>query len=162
MGPVRRAVIDVGTNSIKLLVAEVDGAEVRPLLEQSKQTRLGQGFYPDHILQPGPIAQTTSAITEFAAKADELGAGRPLVVATSAVRDAQNQKELISAVEEGCRLAVRVLSGDEEAAFGFKGVTSDSRLAEESLLLLDVGGGSTEFMVGQHKKMQFAQSFQVG
>jgi len=160
--PVRRAVIDVGTNSIKLLVAEIDGPEVRPLLEQSKQTRLGQGFYPAYVLQPDPIAQTTLAIKDFAAKAAELGAGRPQVIATSAVRDALNQQELISAVEQGCGLAVRVLSGEQEAAYGFKGVTSDARLALEALLLLDVGGGSTEFILGCRKEMHFAQSFQIG
>ncbi len=158
----RRSVIDVGTNSIKLLVAEIAEREVRPLLEQSKQTRLGQGFYPAHVLQPGPIKQTASAVAEFAGKAAELGASGPLVVATSAVRDAQNQKELISAVERACGLTVRVLSGEEEASYGFKGVTSDGRLADEPLLLLDVGGGSTEFILGQHKKMHFAESFQIG
>jgi exopolyphosphatase / guanosine-5'-triphosphate,3'-diphosphate pyrophosphatase len=158
----RRAVVDVGTNSIKLLVAEVIGPEVRPVLEESKQTRLGQGFYPAKMLQPGPIAQTAMAIAEFGAKAAELGAGSPRVVATSAVRDAQNQQELISAVKQACGLVIRVISGEEEANYGFKGVTSDPRLAKEPLLLLDVGGGSTEFILGQHDRKHFAKSFQLG
>jgi exopolyphosphatase/guanosine-5'-triphosphate,3'-diphosphate pyrophosphatase len=162
MKPVRRAVIDVGTNSIKLLVAEVTADEVRPVLEESRQTRLGQGFYPAHVLQPGPIAQTAKAIAEFAAKSAGLGASSPRVVATSAVRDAGNQLELISAVEQASGLVIRVISGDEEASYGFKGVTSDPRLAKEPLLLLDVGGGSTEFILGQHDQKHFAESFPLG
>ena len=162
MKPVRRAVVDVGTNSIKLLVAEFNGFEVRPLLEESKQTRLGQGFYPTHVLQPGPIAQTVEAIAAFRAKAAELGAGAPKVVATSAVRDARNREELISAVKQACGLLIRVISGEEEADYGFKGVTSDPSLAKELLLLLDVGGGSTEFILGQGHQKHFTQSVQLG
>jgi exopolyphosphatase/guanosine-5'-triphosphate,3'-diphosphate pyrophosphatase len=162
MKPVRRAVVDVGTNSIKLLVADVTGAEVRPVLEESKQTRLGHGFYPAHVLQPGPIAQTAKVIAEFAAKTAGLGAASPRVVATSAVRDAHNQQELIAAVKQACGLVIRVISGEEEADYGFKGVTSDPGLATEPLLLLDVGGGSTEFILGQHDQKHFAKSFQLG
>lgn len=162
MKPARRAVIDVGTNSIKLLVAEVSGPDVRPVLEQSKQTRLGQGFYPAHLLQPGPVAQTAAAIADFATQARELEAEPPVVVGTSAVRDARNRQDLISAVHQASGLSVRVLSGEEEAGYGFKGVSSDPRLARKSLLLLDVGGGSTEFILGRQRKMLFGTSFQIG
>jgi len=162
MNAARRAVIDVGTNSIKLLVAEVTGTQVRPILEESRQTRLGQGFYPAHVLQPGPITQTAAAISEFAAKAAELGAGSPRVVATSAVRDALNKEELVSAVKQACSLEISVISGEEEANYGFRGVTSDPRLAKGPLLLLDVGGGSTEFIVGQNGRNHLAESFQLG
>jgi exopolyphosphatase / guanosine-5'-triphosphate,3'-diphosphate pyrophosphatase len=162
MKAVRRAVIDVGTNSIKLLVAEVTGREVRPLWEESRQTRLGRGFYPQRVLQAEPIAHTIRAIAEFAAKTAELGAGKPRVVATSAVREARNQMELAAAISETCGLAVRVITGEEEARYAFIGVTSDPELAREPLLLLDVGGGSTELILGQYTKTHFAQSFQLG
>jgi len=158
----RRAVIDVGTNSIKLLVAEVQGSTVRPIWEQSKQTRLGQGFYPEHRLQPGPIAHTAKAIAEFAAKAAELGASKPQVVATSAAREAVNQIELSSRVRETCGLTLRVITGEEEARYAFLGVNSDPELTREPLLLLDVGGGSTELILGQHTQMHFAHSFPLG
>src|SRR5262245_55477257 len=84
MGPVRRAVIDVGTNSVKLLVADVSGREVVPLLEESKQTRLGQGFYSTHQLQPQAISLTASAVARFAAKAREHLAVSIRGIATSA------------------------------------------------------------------------------
>src|SRR5579871_5049030 len=98
MSHARRAVIDVGTNSVKLLVADVGGREVHPICEESKQTRLGQGFYETHRLQPEPIAKTAQAVMKFAARARELGAQRIRVIATSAARDATNPQELISAL----------------------------------------------------------------
>ncbi|HZR16506.1 MAG TPA: hypothetical protein VFE51_04200 [Verrucomicrobiae bacterium] len=162
MTPVRRAVIDVGTNSVKLLVAEVDERQVQPLLEQSKQTRLGRGFYPEHVLQAGPITQTAQAVAEFADQARQHGATKVQVVATSAARDARNQRELLSAIEAACGLPVRVLTGEQEADYGFQGVTSDPRLAHESLLLLDVGGGSSEFIVGRDGEKHLAHSFDLG
>ena len=97
MKTVRRAVIDVGTNSIKLLVADVDGHQVQPVWEASKQTRLGRGFYQSHRLQPAAIAQTARAVAEFATAARERTARSIRIVATSATRDALNAQELTSA-----------------------------------------------------------------
>src|SRR5438876_5996302 len=98
-GPVRRAVIDVGTNSVKLLVAEVSGRHVAPVVERSEQTRLGRGFYQTHRLQPAAITHTGQAVAGFAVQAHELGAVATRVIATSAARDAVNQAELITAIE---------------------------------------------------------------
>src|SRR6266542_1659077 len=86
-GSVRRAVIDVGTNSVKLLVAQVSGRDVDPLLEQSKQTRLGSGFYETHRLQPATIARTARAVAEFVRNAAEWSVVSTRVIATSAARD---------------------------------------------------------------------------
>lgn len=159
---VRRAVIDVGTNSVKLLVAELGDGSVRPVVEQSKQTRLGSGFYPEHVLQEGPMNQTAEAVATFALLARQQGAARVQVVATSAARDARNQRELLSAIETASGLPVRILTGEEEANYGFQGVTSDPRLTQESLLLLDVGGGSSEFIVGKGQAKHLAHSFELG
>src|SRR5438105_10908305 len=90
---VRRAVIDVGTNSVKLLVAEVAGNRVEPLVERSEQTRLGQGFYETRRLQPAAIAHTARVVAAFAEEARKLGATRTRVIATSAARDAVNPAE---------------------------------------------------------------------
>jgi len=86
----RRAVIDVGTNSVKLLVADVIGREVRPVHEESKQTRLGKNFYESHRLQPEAIAKTAEAVWEYAEIARERDAESVRVIATSAARDAVN------------------------------------------------------------------------
>ena len=118
MEAARRAVIDVGTNSIKLLVADVS-QDVRPVLEESKQTRLGRGFYNSHRLQPEPIANTAKAVAVFASKARDLGASSIRVIATSAARDAVNAAELVSAIEQASELKVEIISGEQEAEWAF-------------------------------------------
>lgn len=158
----RRAVIDVGTNSVKLLVADIQGRDVRPVCEDSKQTRLGQGFYETHRLQPEPIANTAAAVTNFSARARELQAGSIRVIATSAARDAQNAQDLVSAIETASQLKVEIISGEQEAEWAFRGVTSDPQFAGQPLLLLDVGGGSTEFILGHDDEIHFRQSYPLG
>ncbi|HLH52016.1 MAG TPA: Ppx/GppA phosphatase family protein [Verrucomicrobiae bacterium] len=162
MSSPRRAVIDVGTNSIKLLVAEVVRGQVTPVLEESRQTRLGKGFYPAHVLQQGPINESALAIAEFARRAADLGVEHPRVVATSAMREAYNRDALVAAVEQSCALPIRIISGEEEADYAFRGVTSDPRFKSDPLVILDVGGGSTEFILGQGERKHFAMSFKIG
>ena len=162
MSPVRRAVIDVGTNSIKLLVAEIDGRDVRPLWEDSKQTRLGSGFYKTQQLQPEAIVNTAKAVSDFAAQARAMNAESVRVIATSAARDAANAQDLISVVEQTSDLKMQIITGEQEAEWAFQGVTTDPKLAREHLLLLDVGGGSTEFILGQGENMHFRHSFPIG
>lgn len=162
MSQTRRAIIDVGTNSVKLLVADVAGREVHPVCEESKQTRLGQGFYETHRLQAEPIANTARAVANFAARARELNAVSIRVIATSAARDALNAQDLVSAIETASGVQVEIISGEQEAEWVFRGVTTDPQLAGLPLLLLDVGGGSTEFILGQGGQMHFRQSFPIG
>jgi exopolyphosphatase/guanosine-5'-triphosphate,3'-diphosphate pyrophosphatase len=158
----RRAVVDVGTNSIKLLVADVAGHDVSPILEDSKQTRLGQGFYETHRLRAEAIARTAEAVAEFAETARKREAKSLRVIATSAARDAKNQRELTAAIEQAANLKVEIISGEQEADWAFQGVTTDSELAKVPLLLLDVGGGSTEFILGQGDRKHFRRSYPIG
>jgi exopolyphosphatase/guanosine-5'-triphosphate,3'-diphosphate pyrophosphatase len=162
MQEIRRAVIDVGTNSIKLLVADVAGRDVQPVYEESQQTRLGQGFYETHRLQMEPIAYSANAVADFARTARKHGAQSIRVIATSAARDAVNPEDLISAIEAASRLKVEIISGEREAELAFQGVTTDPELAKATLLLLDVGGGSTEFILGQGEHKHFTHSFTLG
>jgi len=162
MEAVRRAVIDVGTNSIKLLVADVRGREVTPIHEDSKQTRLGKGFYETHRLQPETIARTAEAVAEFAATARENNSQSIRVIATSAARDAMNPTDLTLAIERASGLKTELISGVREADWAFQGVATDAELAGQPLLLLDVGGGSTEFILGHGQKKSFAHSFPLG
>lgn len=162
MSSVRRAVIDVGTNSVKLLVANVDGHEVQPVREDSKQTRLGRGFFETHRLQPEAIAKTTLAVARFADDARSLKAESIRVIGTSAAREASNPIDLISAIHDATALPLEIISGEQEADWAFQGVTTDPALAQLPLLLLDVGGGSTEFILGHGEKKHFRQSFRLG
>jgi exopolyphosphatase/guanosine-5'-triphosphate,3'-diphosphate pyrophosphatase len=160
--PKIRAVIDIGTNSIKLLVGEVSGRHVRPLWEESEQTRLGRGFYEAHKLQTVAMAETTQAVVKFLATAQRLQAGSLRVIATSAVRDAHNAAELTGSIFRATGLPTEIISGEQEADLAFQGVTSDPTLAEALLLILDVGGGSTEFILGEGSAQHFRHSFALG
>ena len=162
MHATRRAVIDVGTNSVKLLIADVTGAIVRPVHEESRQTRLGQGFYETRRLQPEPIAHTAEAVWHFAETARDRSVESLRVIATSAARDALNPEELITAIDRACGLKTEIISGAREADWAYRGVSTDPHLAQAPLLLLDVGGGSTEFILGHGTQKSFARSFPLG
>lgn len=162
MATVRRAVIDVGTNSVKLLVADVTGREIAPVHEESRQTRLGKGFYQTRRLQPDPIARTAEAVSEFAETARKENAVSLRVIATSAARDAVNASDLTDAIFRTSGLKTEIISGDHEASLAFQGVATDAELAKHPLLLLDVGGGSTEFILGYGQQKTFAHSFPLG
>ena len=157
-----RAVIDVGTNSVKLLIGEVLGHQVRPLLEDSNQSRLGSGFYESHRLSHAAIARTVKAIAGFAAEATRQGVSSIRVIATSAARDAENGEELISAVRAACGLPVEIISGEQEADWVFLGVATDPALSDHALLIVDAGGGSTEFVLGEGRHAHFRRSFRLG
>ena len=158
----RRAVIDVGTNSIKLLVADVAGRDVRPVHEESRQTRLGQGFYQTRQLQPESIARTAEAVREFSEIAREQAAQSIRVIATSAARDAMNAADLTRAIERASGLQTEIISGTREAEWVFQGVATGVEFCQRPLLLLDVGGGSTEFILGHGAQRSFAHSFPLG
>src|SRR5580704_320820 len=133
MEAVRRAVIDVGTNSIKLLVADVSGRDVQPVHEESRQTRLGSGFYGVRRLQPEPVARTAEAVWEFAEIARERNAASIRVIATSAARDAVNSGDLTAAIERACGLKTEIITGAREAEWVFQGVSTDGDLAKHPL-----------------------------
>src|SRR5271169_1857295 len=162
METIRRAVIDVGTNSIKLLVADVVGRDVHPVHEESRQTRLGRGFYETRRLQPEAVACTAEAVWEFAQTARERNAESIRVIATSAARDAMNPADLTDTIHRASGLKTEIISGAREAEWVFQGVTTDAELAKQPLLLLDVGGGSTELILGHGTKKIFAHSFPLG
>src|SRR5512135_2187831 len=102
MASVRRAVIDIGTNSVKLLIGEVSGGHVEPLLEHANQSRLGSGFHETHRLSPAAVARTAEAVARFAAEANRHAVSAIRIIATSAARDAVNADELVSAVRAAC------------------------------------------------------------
>ena len=157
-----RAVIDIGTNSVKLLVAEISGGRIDPLYEGSEQTRLGAGFYETHRLLPEAIAKTAEAVRAFLENAQRFGPVTLHVIATSAARDAVNQSELVEAIQRATAKELSVISGDQEAEWAFTGVASDPQLAQQPLLVMDIGGGSTEFVVGAKGERRAGRSFQVG
>lgn len=137
---IRVAAIDLGTNSTRLLVADVEDGRVEEVLRRSVVTGLGEGVDARRRLLPRPIARVRNVLTDYRRDADRLGAERVLAVATSAVRDAENGEAFLGEVEWSYGFATRLLSGDEEAALTRRG----AGVTGERSLLLDVGGGSTE------------------
>jgi len=140
----------------------VDEQRIVPVWEESKQTRLGQGLYQSHRLRPDAIAQTATAVGAFVTAARGRDSTSVRIIATSAARDAVNAQELTNAIEQTAGLNVEILSGEQEADLVFKGVTTDPSLARVPLLLLDVGGASTEFVLGHGEHQHFRASFPLG
>jgi exopolyphosphatase / guanosine-5'-triphosphate,3'-diphosphate pyrophosphatase len=143
----RVAAVDLGTNSTRLLVADVENGAVEEVVRRTVVTRLGEGVDARRRLLPVPVARVRNVLSDFRREAEALGAERTLAVATSAVRDAENGEAFLGEVEWSYGFATRLLSGDEEAALTRAGV---GRVAADTLLL-DVGGGSTELVVGESR-----------
>ena len=147
---------------MKLLVAEVDGPIVTPILETSDQTRLGQGLYETGRMKPEAIAETARAVAKFAALAAENHAGAPRVFATSAAREAANRDELVAAIQTTAGLQAEIISGNQESEWVCRGVSSDPRFNGRQLCILEVGGGSTELILGEHGHLSFSQCYPIG
>jgi exopolyphosphatase/guanosine-5'-triphosphate,3'-diphosphate pyrophosphatase len=157
----RVAVIDVGTNSTRLLVADVADGRVSPLDRRSTVTRLGRGVDLSGHLSAEAIEDVCAAIGDYVGTIEELGAGTVDAIATSAVRDADNGSAFIAELRERFALSARVLDGEEEARSTYLGATSEA-LPTEPTLVVDIGGGSTELIVGSGREISFHDSLQVG
>jgi exopolyphosphatase/guanosine-5'-triphosphate,3'-diphosphate pyrophosphatase len=140
----------------------VEGVIVTPLAELSLQTRLGRGLYKNHLLRAEAIAETAEAIRGFVAEAPRLGATSVQVLATSAAREAHNAAEFLAAVRAATGLDVEIIPGEREAELAFAGVTTDPALHAQAILLMDVGGGSSEFILGCGHELSFRHSYRVG
>ena len=143
----RHSVVDVGSNTIHLLVGEVDDGAVLPITGEKVSARLGAGVEKTGRLDEGRLALATEAITLFVSIAAMNGAPSPEILATSAVRDAENGEELVERVWEATGLKMRLISGQIEAALGFRGALSAVR-REGKVLVVDLGGGSAQLILG--------------
>ncbi|WP_330296724.1 Ppx/GppA phosphatase family protein [Streptomyces sp. NBC_00503] len=162
----RVAAVDCGTNSIRLLVADLDPetGEFAELDRRMTVVRLGQGVDKTGRLAPEALERTFAACREYAAVIKELGAERVRFVATSASRDAENRDEFVRGVLDILGVEPEVISGDQEAEFSFTGATKELKGTdhlEKPFLVVDIGGGSTEFVVGE-EHVRAARSVDVG
>ena len=142
----RVAAVDLGTNSTRLLVADVDGDRLDEVVRRLTITKLGEGVDERRRLLPLPIARVRNCLTEYRRELEALGATRTLAIATSAVRDADNGEAFLGEIEWSYGFTTRLLDGDEEAALMVRGVTAGRRL-DAGTLLVDIGGGSTELVL---------------
>jgi exopolyphosphatase/guanosine-5'-triphosphate,3'-diphosphate pyrophosphatase len=162
--PMRVAVIDIGSNSTRLLIADVqDGRVTAELARHSQVTRLGAGVDAEGHLRKDAMERVYATLGQYKAEIDAEGCDRGLAVLTSAVRDSANGAEFAETVRTRYGVEPRVLSGDEEARMTFRGATSERDPADTTpILVFDIGGGSTELVIGAANQVQFHVSTQAG
>ncbi len=157
----RVAAIDQGTNTTRLLVADIERGSLEEVVRQSRITRLGEGVDRRRRLLPLPVARVRNCLSDYRRTLESLGAERALLVATSAVRDAENGEAFLGEIEWSYGFATRLVSGEEEAVLAFRGVGA-GRSFTEPTLVVDIGGGSTELVVGDGDGVRAAASVDLG
>ena len=157
----RVAAIDCGTNSIRLLIADIDGNNFREIVRDMEIVRLGQGVDQTGQFHPDAIARTLAAVDKFAAEIAKRGVEKIRFCATSATRDATNRHLFVDGVRERLGIELEVISGDEEAALSFAGAIKDLDPSNGPFLVVDIGGGSTEFVFGT-ATVEAARSVNIG
>src|SRR5213082_275075 len=157
----RVAAIDLGTNTTRLLVADVDHGRIEELSRRTEITGLGEGVDERRKLLPVPIARVRNCLSDYRRELESLGAERTLAVATSAIRDAENGEAFLGEVEWSYGFQTRLLSGHDEAQLTFRGVSAGREVAEDTLVI-DIGGGSTELVVGGPDGLCLHDSLDIG
>jgi exopolyphosphatase/guanosine-5'-triphosphate,3'-diphosphate pyrophosphatase len=157
----RVAAIDCGTNSIRLLIADITGDNFKEVLRTMEIVRLGQGVDQNKAFHSDAIDRTLSAVRLFKDQIAGKGVEKIRFCATSATRDATNRNLFIDGVREILGIEVEVIPGEEEAELSFIGATKELRQSDAPFLVVDIGGGSTEFVFG-NEKVDFAKSVNIG
>ena len=157
----RVAAVDLGTNSTRLLVADVDGGRIHDVARETRVTRLGEGVDDRRRLLPVPVTRVRNVLSDYRRTAESLGAERTLAIATSAVRDAENGEAFLGEIEWSYGFSTWLLSGHDEALLMFRGVTAE-RYLEPGTVIVDVGGGSTELVAGGPDGVRWHDSLDIG
>ena len=157
----RVAAIDCGTNSIRLLIADISGGKFKEVLRDMEIVRLGQGVDENKSFHPDAINRTLAAVEKFQNQLAGKGVEKIRFCATSATRDAANRDLFIDGVRQILGVEVEVIPGEEEARLSFNGATKELLQSDAPFLVVDIGGGSTEFVYG-NKEVEFAKSVDIG
>ncbi|ABR47315.1 Ppx/GppA phosphatase [Alkaliphilus metalliredigens QYMF] len=158
-----KAIIDVGTNSIKFHIAELtSNGKIKTILDENNIARIGEGLRETGVLSPEAMKRNTEAITEFVNKAKELNVDEFIGVGTMALRTAKNSDEFVKMVKDANGVEIKVITGDEEARLSYLAVLSGLDLQEGELAIFDTGGGSTEFIFGSGKEISKKFSVNLG
>lgn len=163
----RIACIDIGTNSIRLLLANYENQKFADVSKCLQMTRLGKGVNETGLLAADRIEESVDVITSYYEKSKTFGAEKIYMMATSAVRDSRNATELTQAVYDKTGCIIDVISGELEAEIGFLGVllgldSSKAETQDEEVLVIDIGGGSTELIIGDFTGIKYATSLNIG
>ncbi len=155
------AVIDIGTNSVLMLIAERQSGKLTPLVERAEITRLGAGYAAEKKLQAGAMRRTLRAVKKFSRLARKKGV-EPWIFGTEILRIAENSVEFLRTVKRETGLEIRILSGKEEAEFTYRGAIDTLNHPPAGIAVIDIGGGSTEIALGDPNRPRLARSFPLG
>jgi exopolyphosphatase/guanosine-5'-triphosphate,3'-diphosphate pyrophosphatase len=147
--PEKVASIDIGTNTILLLIAKVEDGKIHPLFEMETVARLGEALQKNEILLPEAMERAFQTLSQYLKWCQEMEVQRIFAAGTSALREAKNSEDFLKRVKESLNLSIEVISGQEEAQLSFSAVAKDLQEREKTILVVDVGGGSTEFILGK-------------
>ena len=147
--PKRFASIDIGTNTILLLIAEAHGGKLKALFDTETMVRLGEGVHKNGILSEEAMTRGVQTLERYLKQCQKMEAQKIYAVGTSALREARNSNQFLTMVKEKLNLSIEVISGEEEASLSFLAVARDLEETEKSILVVDVGGGSTELVIGR-------------
>ncbi len=160
--PERVASIDIGTNTILLLIAEVQGEQIEPLSEMETVARLGEGVHESGMLTKEAMNRGIETLSQYLRRCQTMKVQKIFAAGTSALREAKNSVEFLRWAKEKLGLSIEVISGEEEARLSFLAVAKDLGEREESILVIDVGGGSTEFILGRGNQISQWTSLPLG
>lgn len=160
--PTRLAGLDLGTNTFLLLIADVRANELLPLFEKETIVRLGKGVDAHGNINDEAVQRGLTCLREYAALAREHGCEKIIAVGTSALRDAKNRENFLSFIKKETGIAINVISGETEARLTYRGALSNKRSLPAPLAIIDIGGGSTEVVLGSHEKIRHARSADIG
>ncbi len=158
----RVASMDIGTNTILLLVADVGQRKISPLLDIETVVRLGEGVHKNGILSKEAMERGLQTLSQYMDRCRAMKVQNIFAVGTSALREARNSAEFLTSVREKIDLSIDVISGEEEAQLSFLAVTRDLQRTGEPLIVVDVGGGRTEFILGKDERVREGASLPLG
>ena len=160
----KQAIIDLGTNTFHLLIVEKSGSAYTTLFRESYPAKIGQAGINQGFITEEGIGRALGVLTFFRQVLDQYGVPLSQVIATgtSAIRVASNQREFIDRVQQETGIQIQVISGDQEADYIYKGVRAAGALDDTTSLVVDIGGGSVEFILGNQSRIFWKQSFEIG
>ena len=154
--------MDLGTNTFHLLIAEANASAPKELLHLYEPVKLGQGGINKGVILPDAFERGIKTMQKFRENIQRFGTGKVKAIATSALRSTSNGKDFIEQVKQHTGIAIEVIDGDREAAYIYKGVKASGCLSAENSLIMDIGGGSVEFIICNQEQIFWKQSFEIG
>ena len=158
----RFAVMDLGTNTFHLLIAKGDINNFREIVHEQVAVKLGEGGINRGMILPAPFERGISTMKQFSKQITDNNAQHVKAIATSALRNASNGKAFIDRVKAETGISIEIVDGNREATFIYNGVKAAGLLSDQNSLIMDIGGGSVEFIIGNNKSLVWKQSFEIG